>query len=56
MVVSESAGPHLQELGSLHEAVWKAESAGADLDPLVGDLQRCQSVLELVDKLLNAMQ
>jgi hypothetical protein len=56
MVVNDSAAPHLDELGSLHQAVWKAESAGADLEPLVGDLQRCQSVIELVEKLLNAMQ
>jgi hypothetical protein len=55
LVVSDSAAPHMTELGSLREAVWKAESAGLDLDPLVGDLQRCQAVLDLVDKLLNAM-
>jgi hypothetical protein len=55
LVVTDSATPHLAELGSLREAVWKAESASLDLDPLVGDLQRCQSVMDLVDKLLNAM-
>jgi chromosome segregation ATPase len=56
MVVTDSAGPHLAELGTLHQAVWKAESASADLEPLVGDLHRCQSVVEMVEKLLNAMQ
>jgi uncharacterized protein YjbJ (UPF0337 family) len=55
LVVNDSATPHLTELGSLREAVSKAESAGVDLDPLVGDLQRCQAVMDLVDKLLNAM-
>ncbi|HEX6738085.1 MAG TPA: hypothetical protein VF310_07440 [Vicinamibacteria bacterium] len=55
LVMNDSATPHLTELGSLHEVVSKAESAGLDLDPLVGDLQRCQSVVELVEKLLNAM-
>jgi hypothetical protein len=56
LVTNSSAGPHLEELGTLREAVWRAESAGADLEPLVGDLQRCQQVMDLIDQLLNALQ
>lgn len=56
LVSNDTATPHLEELGTLREAVWRAESAGADLDPLVEDLQRCQQVVDLIEQLLNALQ
>jgi hypothetical protein len=55
LVTNETAGPHLEELGTLREAVWKAESAGADLDPLVVDLQKCQQVLDVIQRLLDSL-
>ena len=56
LVTNDSAGPHIEELGTLRDAVARAESTGAELDPLVGDLQRCQQVLDVIDQLLNALQ
>ena len=54
-VQNEQTTPLTKEIGEVATCIWIAQSAGMDLEPLVGDLERCKQVVDQIDKLLKSM-
>lgn len=48
---SDSFDPHVEELGTVLEGVWKAQSTGLDLGPLVDNLVKSEHVVEVITQL-----